>query len=162
MTDIPADRLTTHGHAVDLPAALDLTRFINLHDVEVAGQARLAQGALEYYRSGANDGHTMQDNLDAFARLRLRPRMLNDVSSVRLATSVLGVPMSMPIGVAPSVFHGLAHPEAERATAQAAAAAGSVMTLSTFSNASIEEVAALAHSSDTQVSGQTGRLWFQG
>ena len=161
MTDTPADRLTIYEHTAGLPDALDLTRLINLHDVELAGQARLTSNALEYYRSGANDGHTMQDNLGAFARLRLRPRMLNDVNSVRLETSVLGLPMSMPIGVAPSAFHGLAHPEAARATAQAAAAAGSVMTLSTFSNTSIEEVAALAHSPETQDSEQTGRMWFQ-
>lgn len=129
----------------------DLTRLINLHDFEVAGQPRLTSNALDYYRSGANDGHTLSNNQAAFARLRLRPRMLNDVSHVRLETSVLGLPLSAPIGFAPSAFHGLAHPDAELATVRACAAAGRVMTLSTLSNTSIEEVAAQAD----------GRLWFQ-
>lgn len=129
----------------------DLTQLINLHDFEAAGQPRLTSNALDYYRSGANDGHTLSNNQAAFARLRLRPRMLNDVSRVRLETSVLGLPLSAPIGFAPSAFHGLAHPDAELATVRACAAAGRVMTLSTLSNTSIEEVAAQAD----------GRLWFQ-
>ena len=130
---------------------LDLTQLINLHDFEAAGQPRLTQNALDYYRSGANDGHTLSNNQAAFSRLRLRPRMLNDVSHVRLETSVLGLPLSAPIGVAPSAFHGLAHQDAELGTVRATAAAGRVMTLSTLSNTSIEEVAAQAD----------GRLWFQ-
>lgn len=62
------------------------------------------------------------------------PRVLMDVSGVDTGTSVLGLPISSPIGIAPSAFHGLAHPDAERATARAAHARSSVMTLSTFSN----------------------------
>ncbi len=141
----------THNPVERLPQALDLSRLINLHDIELAGQERLHPSALDYYRSGANDGHTLRANADDFARLRLRPRVLNDVSTVRLDTTVLGQPLSSPIGVAPSAFHGLAHPDAEAATARAAAAAGGVMTLSTFSNTPIETVAAQAG----------GRLWFQ-
>jgi 4-hydroxymandelate oxidase len=135
---------------LDLPA-LDLSRLINLHDFEREGQARLTQNALEYYRSGANDGHTLRGNQGAFTRLLLRPRMLNDVSHVKLETTVLGLPISSPIAVAPSAFHGLAHRQAELGTAQAVQEAGTVMTLSTLSNTSIERVA-------TQTD---GRLWFQ-
>lgn len=147
MTQTQTERLARQP---DLSSS-DLTRLINLHDFEVAGQPRLTSNALDYYRSGANDGHTLSNNQAAFARLRLRPRMLNDVSHVRLETSVLGLPLSAPIGFAPSAFHGLAHPDAELATVRACAAAGRVMTLSTLSNTSIEEVAAQAD----------GRLWFQ-
>ena len=147
MTQTQTERLARQP---DLSSS-DLTRLINLHDFEVAGQPRLTSNALDYYRSGANDGHTLSNNQAAFARLRLRPRMLNDVSCVRLETSVLGLPLSAPIGFAPSAFHGLAHPDAELATVRACAAAGRVMTLSTLSNTSIEEVAAQAD----------GRLWFQ-
>ena len=141
----------THNPAERLPEALDLTHLINLHDIELAGQGRLHPAALDYYRAGANDGHTLRANQGDFAQLRLRPRVLNDVSTVRLETSVLGLPLTSPIAVAPSAFHGLAHPEAEAGTARAAAAAGSLMTLSTFSNTPIETVAAQAG----------GRLWFQ-
>lgn len=123
---------------------------VNLADIEALGRAALDQGALEYYASGANDEHTLRENRAAFTRARLRPRVLVDVSGVDTGTSVLGLPLSSPIGIAPSAFHGLAHPDAERATARAAAR-GSVMTLSTFSNTPIETVGA-----DAQ-----GRFWFQ-
>jgi isopentenyl diphosphate isomerase/L-lactate dehydrogenase-like FMN-dependent dehydrogenase len=56
-----------------------------------------------------------------------------------------------PVGIAPSAFHGLAHADAERATARAAAAHGSLMTLSTFANTAVEEIARIA----------APRLWFQ-
>ncbi|MBZ9750547.1 alpha-hydroxy-acid oxidizing protein [Deinococcus sp. HMF7604] len=133
----------------DAPLTLDTA--INLADIEALGRAQLDRNALEYYESGANDALTLRENRAAYHRLRLRPRVLVDVSQIDTRTEVLGLPLQSPIGIAPSAFHGLAHPDAELATARAAAAAGSVMTLSTFSNTSIEEVGAAA----------AGRLWFQ-
>ncbi len=124
---------------------------VNLHDLEAWARERLTTNALEYYASGAGDELTARENRAAFARLKLRPRVLRDVSHVRTDTSVLGLPLALPVAAAPSAFHGLAHPEAERATARALAGAGSVMTLSTFSNTPIEDVAREA----------AGRLWFQ-
>ena len=97
------------------------------------------------------DETTLRENHAAFERIRLRPRVLADVSTVSLATTVLGAPVSMPILVAPSSAHGLAHPDAERATAQGAGAAGALMVASTESTASLEEIGAAA----------TGPLWFQ-
>lgn len=129
----------------------DLAGAVNLADLEALGRSRLDRNALEYYASGANDELTLRENRAAFARLKLRPRVLVDVSQVDTSTEVLGLPLRSPIGIAPSAFHGLAHPDAEVATARAAASAGSVMTLSTFSNAPIEEVGKAA----------AGRLWFQ-
>lgn len=128
-----------------------LARAVNLAEIEALGRARLDQNALDYYVSGANDGHTLRANREDFARIRLRPRMLVDVSSIDTSTDVLGLPLDFPVGVAPSAFHGLAHPDAERATARAAASVGSVMTLSTFSNTPIADVGAAAG----------GRFWFQ-
>lgn len=138
---------------VNLPDAEtpELSGTVNLADIEALGRSRLDRNALEYYASGANDEVTLRENREGFRRLRLRPRMLVDVSNVDTRTEVLGLPLSFPVGIAPSAFHGLAHPEAERATARAAASAGSVMTLSTFSNTPIEDVAREA----------PGRFWFQ-
>ncbi|GGL96829.1 alpha-hydroxy acid oxidase [Deinococcus aerophilus] len=128
-----------------------LAEAVNLAEIEALGRARLDRNALEYYASGANDGHTLRANREDLATLRLRPRMLVDVSHIDTSAEVLGLPLDFPVGIAPSAFHGLAHADAERATARAAAAAGSVMTLSTFSNTPIEEVGQAA----------AGRLWFQ-
>lgn len=86
-----------------------------------------------------------RDNVLCFDRYRLRPRVLIDVSHVDLTTTCLGVPVSLPFGIAPAAGHGLAHyPDAEVATARAAAGKGVAMGLSTWSNRSCEEVAQAA------------------
>jgi 4-hydroxymandelate oxidase len=78
--------------------------------------------------------------------------MLVDVSQTTAATSVLGTEVSFPVLVAPMAFQGLAHSEGERATARGAAAAGTVMCLSTLSTVSLEEAAEAA---------PDGKRWFQ-
>jgi isopentenyl diphosphate isomerase/L-lactate dehydrogenase-like FMN-dependent dehydrogenase len=82
----------------------------------------------------------------------LRPRVLVDVGSVTTAATVLGTEISMPILVAPTAFHRLAHPDGELATARAADAAGTIMCLSTLATASQAEVADAA---------PERRLWYQ-
>jgi 4-hydroxymandelate oxidase len=80
----------------------------------------------------------------AWRRRRLRPRVLVDVSAVDLSTTMAGQIVSLPLGIAPMAAHGLAHPDAEIATARAAAAAGVPFTVSTMSSASLEAIAAAA------------------
>jgi 4-hydroxymandelate oxidase len=70
--------------------------------------------------------------------------MLVDVSEGTTATTVLGTDVSMPVLVAPTAFQRMAHPEGEVAMARGAAAAGTLMCLSTAATATIEEVAAAA------------------
>ena len=77
--------------------------------------------------------------------------MLVDVSLVDLATSVLGQRIELPILLAPVALQRLAHAGAEVASARAAAAAGTIMALSTMASATIEEVARAAD----------GPKWFQ-
>ena len=89
---------------------------------------------------GANDEWTLRENRTAFERWILRPRMLVDVSRVTTETTVLGTKSSMPLFVAPTAFQRTVHPDGELAMARAAAAAGTVMCLSTFATATIEEV----------------------
>jgi 4-hydroxymandelate oxidase len=114
---------------------------INLFEYEQLAKNHLSQMALDYYSSGAWDEITLRDNRTAFERLKLRPRMLVDVSDRNLTTSILGQPLELPLLIAPMAFQGLAHPDGEIATATAAASAGVGMILSTLSNKTIEEVA---------------------
>jgi isopentenyl diphosphate isomerase/L-lactate dehydrogenase-like FMN-dependent dehydrogenase len=93
----------------------------------------------------------MRECCAAFQRIRLRPRVLVDVSHVELATTVLSTPVSMPILIAPTALHGLAHPEGECATVRAAGAAGTLMIVSSSSTRQLEDIAQSA----------TGPLWFQ-
>jgi isopentenyl diphosphate isomerase/L-lactate dehydrogenase-like FMN-dependent dehydrogenase len=113
---------------------------INVADYEALAAARLEPGVLGYYAGGAGDERTLRDNVDAFARLRLRPRVLVDVSDVSTATTVLGSEVTMPILVAPTALQRLAHPDGEPAMARAAAAAGTIFTLSTLATSRPREV----------------------
>ncbi len=124
---------------------------INLADYEALAEKRLDPIAWDYYRSGAWDELTLRENRAAFERIRLRPRMLVDVSHIEMATTVAGAPVRMPILVAPMAMQCLACEEGERDMARAAGDAGTVMVVSTLATRSIEEVAEAA----------TGPLWFQ-
>jgi isopentenyl diphosphate isomerase/L-lactate dehydrogenase-like FMN-dependent dehydrogenase len=125
---------------------------LNVHDYERAAEEALDPAAFGYFAGAANDEWTLRENRAAFDRWVLRPRMLVDVSEVTTATTVLGAEASMPLLVAPTAYQRMAHPEGELAMARGAAAAGTVMCLSTLATSTIEEVA--------EASGD-GPRWFQ-
>ena len=116
----------------------------NVSDYEQLARERLDPGAYDYYAGGAGDERTLRENVAAFERLRLRPRALVDVSGATTATTVLGSEISMPLLVAPVAFQRMAHPDGEAGMARAAAAAGTIMVLSTLATSTPAEVAAAA------------------
>src|SRR5258708_15986039 len=89
---------------------------VNVFDYETLAQARLEPGVWGYYSSGSDDEGTLRANRTAFERIRLRPRMLLDVSTCDMHTTVLATPLSMPILFAPTPFQCLAHPAEKIAT----------------------------------------------
>jgi isopentenyl diphosphate isomerase/L-lactate dehydrogenase-like FMN-dependent dehydrogenase len=115
-------------------------------DFEARAAELLDEGPHGYYAGGACDELTLRDNVDAWRRLAIRPRVLVDVSERDPGTVVLGRRRPHPIFVAPTAYHGLAHSDGERATARAAAAAGAVFCLSSLATASPAEVAEAAPS----------------
>jgi len=117
---------------------------LNVSDFERLAEASLEPGAHGYFAGGAGDERCLRENVEAWRRHRLRPRVLVDVSETTAATTVLGTPVSMPLLVAPTAFHRMVHPEGEAATAKAAAAVGTIMCLSTLSTSTPAEVAAAA------------------
>jgi isopentenyl diphosphate isomerase/L-lactate dehydrogenase-like FMN-dependent dehydrogenase len=125
---------------------------INVADYERLASEVLDPGAHGYFAGGAGDERTLRENVAAFGRWRLRPRVLVDVAEVDTRTTVLGEPVAMPILVAPVAFQRLAHPDGEAGMARAAAGAGTVMCVSTLATARPGEVAAAA---------PDARLWFQ-
>lgn len=124
--------------------------FLNLAEIEGAARERLTTLAYEYYVGGANDEVTVRENRSAFEQLALRYRVLVDVTRRSTRTTVLGTPVDLPVLVAPTAFQRLACDDGELATARAAAAAGTVMILSTAATCTIEDVAAVG-----------GQQWFQ-
>ena len=117
---------------------------LNVWDYERLAEERLDPGAWSYFAGGADDERTLRWNLEAYSRWQLRPRILSDVTEVSTETTVLGTPVSLPVLVAPVAFQRMAHPDGEAATARAAAAAGTLMCLSTIATATPAEVAAAA------------------
>jgi 4-hydroxymandelate oxidase len=118
-----------------------LGSLVTVDDFEALARQRLPAMAYDYYRSGADEEHTLRRNRDAFARYELWYRTLVDVSAPRVATTVLGEPVAFPILVAPTAYHRLASPEGELATARATAAVGSLYCASTLATTSLEDVA---------------------
>jgi 4-hydroxymandelate oxidase len=148
--------VTTSQDAIDAAAleetADPLIGLLSLEALEPLAAERLSAVALAYVNGGSWDEATLADNVAAFRRRSLLPRVLVDVSRIDMTTTLLDGPVTLPIGLAPAAEQGLCHPEGELASVRAAAAAGVPFVLSTFSTASLEEVAAAAPDADR---------WFQ-
>jgi isopentenyl diphosphate isomerase/L-lactate dehydrogenase-like FMN-dependent dehydrogenase len=129
-----------------------ISDWINVADAQEEGEAKLERGPRDYFAGGGGDEVTLRENVAAWGHWRLRPRVLNDVRAVSTAVEVLGKPLAMPVLVAPVAYQRMAHREAEAGMATGAAAAGTVMCLSTLSTTRPAEVAAAAPG---------GRHWFQ-
>ncbi|NBH36888.1 alpha-hydroxy-acid oxidizing protein, partial [Clostridiaceae bacterium] len=119
----------------------EMGEITNVTEYQALAKEKLPKMAYDYYASGAEDQWTLAENRNAFSRILFRPRILIDVSKIDMTTTVLGFKISMPIMIAPTAFQKMAHPEGEYATARAASAAGTIMTLSSWATSSVEEVA---------------------
>ena len=124
---------------------------LNLAELEAIARARLPQMAWDYYASGSDDELCVRRNCEAFGKILLHYRVLRDVSRRDPSTTVLGQKVAMPILVAPTAFHRLAHEDGELASVRGAGDAGTAFVLSTLSNTPIEDVVAAA----------SGPVWFQ-
>ena len=124
---------------------------VKVLDFEALARERMKRAFYDYYAGGAGDERTLEANGRAFGDIFLTPRVLVDVSRIDPSTTALGARVPMPILIAPTAFHRLAHPDGEVATARAAGAAGTIMVASTISSCSLEEIAQAA----------TAPLWYQ-
>lgn len=125
---------------------------LNLDEYEAIARERLRADVYDYYAGGADDEVTLRENREAFRLLKLRYRILVNVVERDLSIELFGQRFTSPIVLAPTALHRMADDEGERATARAAAATGTLMTLSSISSTSMEDVAAAA---------PEGVRWFQ-
>src|SRR6266446_584476 len=99
----------------------------------------------EYMEAGSYSEHTRDANVDDMRAIKLRQRVLVDVSQRKLSTTVLGEQLAMPLALSPTGLTGMQHADGEILACRAAHAAGIQYTLSTMSICSIEDVAAAVH-----------------
>ena len=125
---------------------------VSAEELQQAARERLGADAYGYVAGGAGAELTMRANREAFARRRIVPRMLRDVSARDLSCSVLGTAMPAPLLLAPVGVQSIVHPHGELASARAAAARGVPFIHSTAASHSIEQVA--------EVMGEASR-WYQ-
>ena len=124
----------------------------DLSTLEDAASKVMTPRAFDYVAGAAGSGDSASENLAAFRRWRIVPRMLTDVSAPSYASTVLGTRLTAPFLLAPVGVLAIAHPGAEPAVARAAASADVPMILSTAASTAMEDVAA--------ASGD-GQRWYQ-
>lgn len=128
-----------------------LERCLNVADLREAARRRLPRGVFEFFDRGSEDELSLAGNREAFRAIKLRNKVLVDVSKRSTAASLFGKPLSMPLAIAPTGVAGLCWHEGEIELARAAAIAGVPFTLATPSVTSIEKIAAV----------EGVRKWFQ-
>jgi len=124
---------------------------VTLDDYDPCARARLPHMVYEYIAGGAGDEITLRANREAFEQIRLRPRVLVDVSSINTRVTLFGHEIAAPILLAPCAYMKLIHPDGEREAVRGANAAGVSLVASTAASTSFEDMAAVAETP----------IWFQ-
>ena len=128
-----------------------LSKLRSIDALEAHAFECLSPMARGYYAGGSRDEITLRQNRRAWDEIELWYRVLVDVAERNTQTSVVGHEIAAPILLAPTAFHGLAHPDAECASVRAASSFGTIACVSTLSNVSLERAAAAS----------SRALWFQ-
>lgn len=115
---------------------------INLAEYEDAAKRKLPPATYGYYKGGASDEITIEDNRRAYDEIKILPHVLRDVSQRDLSTTVLGQKIDFPVVIAPMAMAALAHPDKELGIANSAKTFGIPMCLSTLSTTKLEDVSA--------------------
>jgi L-lactate dehydrogenase (cytochrome) len=114
----------------------------SIDDLRKMAKRRIPQAIFDYADGGSYQERTLRANAADLDALTFRQRVMVDVSTTSLATTVLGAEISMPLAIAPTGLAGLFHADGEILGARAAAAFGIPFCLSTMSICSIEDVRA--------------------
>ncbi len=128
-----------------------MTAYLTLDDLAATARSKLPAEVWDFVEGGAGRERTLAANRDAFARIRLRPRVLTGVTEVDPRVDVLGRAWAAPVGIAPLAYHTLVHPDGELATARAAGACGVPLVVSTMAGRAFDEIRAET----------TAPLWLQ-
>jgi len=124
---------------------------LSLPDFEALARSRISHGAWERIEGGAADELTVRWNREAYDHIRLRPRVLVDVSKIDTRVKLFGQELPFPILLAPTGAQGFVYPDGDLAVARGAGAAQATLVISSSASLRVEDVAKAA----------TGPVWFQ-
>ncbi|HVK34051.1 MAG TPA: alpha-hydroxy acid oxidase [Microlunatus sp.] len=129
-----------------------LEKALTVADLRAIAKRRTPKAAFDYTEGAAEGEISLARARQAFEDIEFHPSILRDVSRVDTSREVLGAPVALPFGIAPTGFTRMMQSEGELAGAAAAGAAGIPFSLSTMGTSSIEDV---------QAANPHGRNWFQ-
>jgi len=124
---------------------------VNISDLRRIAKRRLPRAVFDYIDGGADGEVTLGENCRVFDTVTFRPRCAVAVPQCDLATTVLGLPISMPILLAPVGSSRMFYPRGEEVAARQAGMAGTIYILSTLSGCRLEDVKAAT----------SGPAWYQ-
>lgn len=119
-----------------------MSTVLEIADLKKLARRRVPKMFFDYADSGAWTESTYRANESDFAKIKLRQRVLVDMTDRSLATTMIGQNVAMPVALSPTGLAGMQHADGEILAAQAAEEFGVPFTLSTMSICSIEDVAA--------------------
>jgi 4-hydroxymandelate oxidase len=128
-----------------------LDDLLSLFDFEAEAQKHISHGAWARIMGAAADEITMRWNHEAYEHIRLKPRVLVDVSKIDTRVKLFGQELPFPIILAPVGAQGLIVPQGDAVAARGAGAAGATLCISSSASMRVEDVAKAA----------TGPVWFQ-
>lgn len=114
---------------------------VDLDALEQNARRVIAPSSWIFCDTGADDEITAKENVAAWRKLKLRPRVLREIREIDTSVNLLGARLPMPIMVAPTGRHHLFHANGERDTARGTAAAGALFVMSTSGSTLVEDVA---------------------
>ncbi len=112
-----------------------------IEDLRLLARRKVPKAFFDYAESGSYNEETLRANRADLEKIRLRQRVLVDVSQRSLATTIVGQKVAAPFVLSPIGLLGMQHGDGEILAANAANDAGIPFTLSTMSICSIEQVA---------------------
>src|SRR5579864_741106 len=130
---------------------VNLEKLLSLFDYQAEAQKHISHGAWERIMGASADEITMRWNHEAYEHIRLKPRVLQDVSHVDTRVNLFGQEMAHPLILAPVGAQGFVYPQGDLASVRGAAMANATLCISSSASMKVEDVAHAA----------TGPVWFQ-
>ncbi len=119
----------------------DLSRqALNIEDLRRMAKRRLTKALFDFCDKGSEDQIAMRDNRLALDRIKLRPRIMRDISGRNPGIKLFGKQHGLPLIIGPTGPAGFVWYRGETELARAAAKANIPFTLASTSNTAMEKV----------------------